>query len=188
MTLSGPITRTTTTASDGSYSFPNIDGGASFTVTASKDGYLLLPPIQTFNDLAADTVADFRGRQLPLLLALPNSDRAVALELTQFVPEPFFLTTTLLTDGRNRTRIMLFGTTLGLLPGEGVEAVTAEAEDAKHVRYPLGVEFMAALPELPGVTQIVIRLNGDLAGAGDVLVSVTVHGLTSNKVRIAIEN
>jgi hypothetical protein len=81
---------------------------------------------------------------------------------------------------------VFFAKDLGLLPGEGVEVITAEAEDAAHVIYPLRVEFVSPLPELGGINQIVIRLTGDLEDAGDVLVTITVHGLTSNKARISI--
>ena len=113
--------------------------------------------------------------------------RAVALELTQFLDGPFPLTSTLLSEGRERTRIFVFGIDLGLLPGEDVEAVTAEAEDSAQVRYPLRVEFVSPLAELPQISQIVLRLNRDLEDTGEVLVTVTVHGRTSNKVRIAIQ-
>ena len=102
-------------------------------------------------------------------------------------PDLFHLQPTLLSDGRNRTRIILFGTDLGLLPGEDVEAITAEAVDAAQVHYPLRVEFVSPLPDLPTVHQIVLRLNRELEDSGEVLVSVSVHGLTSNKVRIGIQ-
>jgi len=65
--------------------------------------------------------------------------------------------------------------------------MTAEAEDAAHVVYPLRVEFVNPLPDLPQVSQIVLRLNGNLEDTGEVLVTVTVHGRTSNKARIAIQ-
>jgi hypothetical protein len=123
----------------------------------------------------------------PTLLTLPNSDRGAAVELTQFVTGPFPLTTTLLSDGRNRTRIILFGTDLELLPGEDLEAITAEAVDAAQVRYPLRVEFLSPLSNLPHVYQIVLRLNRELDDSGEVLVSVSLHGMTSNKVRIGIQ-
>jgi hypothetical protein len=187
LTLSGSVNRTATTASDGSYSFTEIQGLSSCTVTASKDDYVMSPLIQTFNSLITDMTADFQATKLPMLLTMPYSDRAVALELTQFLSGPFPITTTLLSDGRNRTRVIVFGTDLGLLPGENIEAVTAEAEDAAHVVYPLRVEFVNPLPELPHVSQIVLRLNGNLEEAGEALVTVTVHGRTSNKVRIGIQ-
>jgi hypothetical protein len=185
--LSGSVNRTTTTTVDGAYSFTDIQGGSSCTVTAAKDGYVMSPLVQTFNNLDADIIAEFQATKLPVLLTVPDSNRALALELTQFLDGPFPLTSTLLSDGRNRTRIIVFGTDLGLLPGEDAEAVSAEAEDAAQVRYPLRVEFVSPLAELPNVSQIVLRLNRDLDDTGEVLVNVTVHGRTSNKVRIGIQ-
>jgi len=186
MTLSGSVNGTTTTLADGSYSFTNIVEGSSCTVTASKAGYLLTPASQTFNNLNADGNADFQAALLPVLLTEPDSDRAVALELTTFIADPFSVANTFLSGGHNTTRVIFFGKDLTLLPGEGVEVITAEAEDAAHVKYPLRVEFVSPLPELQDVNQIVIRLTSDLEDAGDVLVTITVHGLTSNKARIAI--
>lgn len=186
ITLSGSVTATATTAIDGSYVFTNIDAGSDCTVTALKEGYLLSPSSRTFDDLSADMSGDFEAALLPVLLTAADSDRAIALELTTFIADPFPITSTLLSAGHNRTRLAFFGKELGLLPGEGVEAITAEAEDAAHIKYPLRVEFLAPLPELPDVHQIVIRLNNDLGDAGDVFVTITIHGLTSKKVRIGI--
>ena len=186
MTLSGSATRTAITASDGFYAFTDLDGGGNYTVTGSKDGYALAPLSKVFNDLGTDIVANFQAVRPAVLLTLPGSDRAVALELTSLVSDPFPLTSTLLANGHNRTRIMLFATGLESLLGEDVEALTAEAEDVFGVRHQLQVEFAKRLPELPNVTQLVIRLNGDLDGAHEVLVSVAAHGLTTNKVRIRI--
>lgn len=186
ITVSGPASNTANTASDGSYSFTNLDAGATWTLTAAKDNSALSPAVQTFIDLQADMTANFVAVQLPVLMTEPNSDRAVAMELTQWVPEPFSITTTLLSDGRNRTRIIVFATDLGLLPGEGIEAMTAEAEDSEHVIHPLRVEFVSPLPGLSNINQVVIRLTGDLDGAGDVLLTLKVHGLTSNKARIVV--
>jgi hypothetical protein len=80
----------------------------------------------------------------------------------------------------------MFATDLNLLTGEGVEALTAEAEDAEHVLHPLRVEFVSPLPGLPQISQVVIRLTRDLENAGDVLITLKVHGLTSNKARIVV--
>ena len=186
VTVSGSETRTATTASDGSYSFPNLDAGTSWSVTAAKPNQALSPEVQIFGDLSADGVANFEAVQLPVLLTEASSDRAVAMELTQWVPEPFSITTTLLSDGRNTTRIIMFATDLNLLPGEGIEALTAEAEDSEHVLHPLRVEIVSPLPGLPQINQVVIRLTRDLDRAGDVLITLKVHGLTSNKARIIV--
>lgn len=186
LTLAGSVNRTTTTASDGSYSFTDIPGGSNLTVTPSKDGYVMSPLVQTVSNIAADVSAGFQATRLPTLLVRPDTGRAVALELTQFLEGPFPLTSSLLSESHPGTRIMLFGTDLGLLPGESAEAITAEAEDAAQVRYPLQVEYVSPLHELPQVSQIVVRLNGELDDKGEVLVMITVHGRTSNKVKIRI--
>ena len=187
VSLSGSVTATATTAADGSYSFTNVAGGSSCIVTASTDGYSFTPASQMFDDLSADATADFQVALLPpVLVTEPGSDQAIALELTTFVADPFPITSTLLSDGHNRTRVVFFGKNLGLQPGEGIEVITAEAEDSAHVIYPLRVEFVGPLADLPDTNQIVIRLTGDLENAGDVLITITVHGLTSNKARISI--
>ena len=186
VTLSGSQSVTTTTDDNGNYVFMNLPTSGQYSITASKNDSAFIFTNATFVTPNGDRTANLQPKP-PTLLTMSYSDRAVALELTQFVTGPFPLTTTLLSEGRNRTRIILFGTDLGLLPGEGVEAITAEAEDSAHVLYPLRVEFVSPLPDLPQVYQIVVRLNGQLEDTGEVLVHVTVHGLTSNKVRIAIQ-
>jgi hypothetical protein len=189
VTLSGSQSQsvTTTTDANGNYVFSNLPTSDEYVITASKAGY-------TFNSAGVSLVTPGGNRTAdiqtakPTLLTLPNSDRAVALELTQFLDGPFPVITTLLSEGRNTTRIMVFGSNLGLLPGESVEAITAEAEDADQTKYTLRVEFLSPLADLSNVSQIVLRLNRDLDEAGEVLVTITVHDRTSNKVRIAIHH
>jgi hypothetical protein len=181
--LSGSQTEATTSGNDGAYSF-TVNAGANYTLTASKSNYALSPQSQTFNDLGADQTADFGVT--PLLLASANSTRAVALEPVTFLAEPFSPTRSLFYGADNRTRVMLFATELGLLPGEGAAAVTAEAEDATHTRYPLTVEYVGSVPGFALMTAIIVRLNDNLGDVGDVLVRVTAHGLRSNRVRIGI--
>ena len=113
-----------------------------------------------------------------------------------------------------QTRIMLFAMNLGLLPGEcGASAppncamaLTADAQDASGRVYPLRVEsvskptYVQLLP-VPGdpsrqvPTEVVqdwlyavtLRLDEGMADTlGDVLVRVNLHGLSSNRVRVAI--
>ena len=181
--LSGSQTEATTSGTDGTYSF-TVNAGGNYTLMASKANYALSPQSQTFNDLGADQTADFIVT--PLLLAAANSTRAIGLEPVTFLAEPFSPTKSLFYGGDNRTRVMLFATELGLLPGEGAAAVTAEAEDATHTRYPLTVEYVGSVPGFALMTAIIVRLNDNLGDVGDVLVRVTAHGLRSNRVRIGI--
>jgi len=186
VTLSGSQSVTTTTDANGNYVFMNLPTSGEYSITAAKTDYTFKSATVTFDNPSGNRTADFQEKR-PTLLTVSYSNRAVALELTQFLSGPFPITSTLLSDGRNRTRIIVFGTDLGLLPGEDLEAMTAEAEDADGVRYPLRVEFLSPLAELPQVSQIVLRLNRDLDQTSEVLVTVTVHGRTSNKARIAIQ-
>ena len=119
----------------------------------------------------------------PVLLTKTNSTRALAVESTSLLAEPFWATTAVPFSQDNRTRVMLFATNLALLPGE---TVTATAEDGNHVQYPLTVEYTGGVPNLSGVTSVILRLHDNLGDVGDVLVGITVHGMTSNRVRIGI--
>lgn len=122
----------------------------------------------------------------PRLLTRANSNRAIALEAVTFVGEPFPLVQTIRFGSDNRTRVLLFAENIGLLPGEGAEAVTAEAEDVSRTRYALMVESVSPVSDVAGTTAIALRLNENLGDAGDVLVGITVHGQTSNRVRVGI--
>jgi uncharacterized protein (DUF1800 family) len=75
---------------------------------------------------------------------------------------------------------------LDLLPSEGLNAFTAEAEDGTGKRYPLRVEFFAPVPDFPGITMFIVRLADDMSDVGDVLLRLSLHGMSSNRVRVAI--
>jgi len=81
---------------------------------------------------------------------------------------------------------MLFATNLSLNPGEEAAAVTGDAEDASHAHYPLTVEYVGAVTGFEWMSSVVVRLNDTLGDVGDVLVGITLHGATSNRVRVGI--
>ena len=117
-----------------------------------------------------------------------SSTRAVALESVSMRAEPF----TLNSEGNfspadPRTRITLFCMNLDFLSGEPSSGLTADAEDAAHMIYPLKVEYVGPVPNFPGIYMVVVRLN-DLMSAnlGDVLVRLNLHGMASNRARVAI--
>ncbi|MGI9066089.1 MAG: DUF1800 domain-containing protein [Pyrinomonadaceae bacterium] len=84
-----------------------------------------------------------------------------------------------------------------LLPGEGVNAFSAEAEDSAGIRYALTVEYVGAVPpavdaqgnitsDFRGISMIVVRLNDAMGNVGDVLLRLNLHGMSSNQVRLGI--
>jgi len=103
------------------------------------------------------------------LLTQTNSTRAIALDSVTSRSEPFQLTAPVQFGTDSRTRVMLFATNLTLNPGETASAVTAEAEDAAHMHYPLAVEYVGAVPDFPWMTSVVVRLNDSLGDVGDEL-------------------
>lgn len=122
----------------------------------------------------------------PVLLSQANSTRAIALESVSFRGEPFPLTQTIAFSSDPRTRIAIFATDVELLAGEGVNAFTADVQDAAGKRYPLRVEYKGQVPGFPGITMFIVRLADDLAAVGDVLLGIHLHGMSSNRVRLAI--
>ena len=122
----------------------------------------------------------------PTLLTETNTNRAIALDSVTFLRDQFSLNTLFNFSSDQRTRVVLFATGLELMPGENISVVTAQAEDSAHMVYPLTVEYVGKVPNFDWLTQVNVRLPDGLAGAGDVLVSVSLRGAASNKVIIGI--
>jgi uncharacterized protein (DUF1800 family) len=122
----------------------------------------------------------------PVLLSQAASTRAIALESVTFRAEPFSPTASPAFSSDTRTRICIFAMNLELLAGEGANAFTSDVQDASGKLYPLRVEYTGQVPNFPGITMIVVRLADDLGDVGDVLLRVNLHGMSSNRVRVAI--
>ncbi|HEV2762512.1 MAG TPA: DUF1800 domain-containing protein, partial [Pyrinomonadaceae bacterium] len=82
---------------------------------------------------------------------------------------------------------MLFVLNLELLPGEGTNALTSDAQDASGRLYQLKVEHVSRVPGQEWMHAVVLRLDDGMTDAlGDVLVRVSLHGMSSNRVRVAV--
>jgi hypothetical protein len=122
----------------------------------------------------------------PILISEETSTRALAVNSPFWTREPFQLDSPLSSATDKRTRVMLFAMNFDLMPGESASVVTAEAEDASHHIYPLTVETVGTLPDFNWLRFVVIRLHDEMGDIGDVLVRISVHGKSSNRVRIGI--
>jgi len=122
----------------------------------------------------------------PLLLTELNSTRAIALNFVTWQREPFSLTTPFIFGSDQRTRVMVFGLNMNLLPGENAPPVIAEAEDGAGRLYPLTVEKVIGVPGLDWLTCVVFTLNDNMEDVGDVLVRISHYGVNSNRVRIGV--
>ena len=125
----------------------------------------------------------------PTLISVSaGSTRAVALESVSMRAEPFSLSSEgNFSPNDPRTRITLFVMNLDLLAGETQNSLSVDAEDAAHVHYPLKVEYLGQVPNFPGIYMVVMRLNDLMTGnLGDILIRLNLHGMSSNRVRVAI--
>jgi uncharacterized protein (DUF1800 family) len=145
----------------------------------------------------------------PTLLSNSTSTRAIALESVTMHAEPFSLSSEgNFNAGDPRTRIEIFCMNLDFLAGEmstsgnilvgDPNALTVDAEDAAHNHYPLKVEYVAQVPPLldsqgnitsdfRGLYMVIVRLNDSMtSNLGDVLIRLSLHGMSSNRVRLAI--
>lgn len=144
----------------------------------------------TLCSLAATTNAATNKK--PVLLSRSTDTRAIALETTTLVGEPFPLNAIIPFGTDTRTRISVFAMNLELLPGEGISSFSADVQDGSGKIYPLKVEFMGpahdvwGLNDFSGITMFVLRLPDDLGDVGDVLLRLNLHGVASNRVRLAV--
>jgi uncharacterized protein (DUF1800 family) len=144
---------------------------------------LLLTGILVDGSFATATAAT---NKKPILISQATSTRAVAFESVTMKAEPFPLTATVPFSTDTRTRICFFATDLELLPGEAANAFTSDVQDASGKIYLLRVEYVGQVPNFPGITMIVVRLADELGDVGDVLLRLNLHGMSSNRVRVAI--
>jgi uncharacterized protein (TIGR03437 family) len=157
------------------------------------NGDLMNEPDVTFNvNLSAATnatIADNQGvgtivdEDAPILATEENSQRAIAIDAVTFVRDPFAVTNLHYFGADKRSRVVLFPTNLKLTPGL---VVTAQAVDSQQVNHSLPVEFVGSLPAFLGFTQVVVRLPDGIVNAGDLRVSITVRGRTSDSVLVGV--
>jgi uncharacterized protein (TIGR03437 family) len=183
----------------------SVDGGSSFPFTLASGipntgaATINVPNAATSSARVRVEAADniFFSISLPNFTITPNTtaaptlladanNRAIALDSVSFVRDPFAVFAALNFGSDQRTRVMLFAVGLELMPGESISVVTAQAEDSGHRIYPLTVEYAGKVPSFDWLTQVNVRLPDGLAGAGDVLVSVSVRGVVSNRVIVGI--
>jgi len=85
-----------------------------------------------------------------------------------------------------RTRIKLLLVDLEVFSGETLSIVTAQGIDQSQVSHNLPVEDLRKVPGLPWLSQLTVMLPGDLV-PGELAVSVTARGKTSNSATIRIQ-
>lgn len=166
-------------ATSSSYSISSValsDHGAKFRCIVSN----------TFGNATSNEATLTVQTLPPILLTEEDTDSAIALESPTMFRDPFPLTDPFNLSSDSQTRVMLFALNLDLLPGENISAITAQAQDALLMTYPLTIEFIAPVPDPNSVTEVVIKLPANLPVGQSVFVTLTLRGQTSNQARIRI--
>ena len=182
----------------------SISTGESVTMNQSDTstfvGFVSDQPIQTliitldFPEPTPDALIDNlsfgqrrAGNEPPVpQLIVTSTGRAAALDSVTTTSEPFSVLASVPFSTDGRTRITLFVVGVRLEPAD-LPFVTVQAEDAQQRQFDLPCEATARVKNLTWMSQVTVRLPDTLAGAGDLNVSVRVHGMVSNKAPFRIE-
>jgi hypothetical protein len=123
----------------------------------------------------------------PVLLTDQNTGRAAAVDSVTLIREPFSVVSLPNFSLDQRTRITLFGYNLELRNGEGLSAITAQAEDSQHRIYTLSVEAAREVPDFNWITAVTVKLPDEIQGVGDVSMKIGLRGVASNQALISIK-
>ena len=199
MTSNVTGTQITFTNQSGNYSFTYPGGiSNSINITPAKTGWSFNPLSLTFvssGTLDGNQTVSFTGTltpipifQIPVLPTQQNSLRALALDSVTMLSEPFGVSNSHNFSSDQRTRISLFVVGLDLAPGENPSVISVQAENSLFQTFQLPVEHFAAVPNLPWLKQIVVKLPDEIANSFEVRVSVKVgSGFASNKVIVKVK-
>jgi hypothetical protein len=123
-----------------------------------------------------------------LLLLNQTNNRGVALDPVFWTAETFPIVIDRVMMGSDqRMRVCVFAIGLKLAAGETASAVTASAEDSGGTVRPLTVEFVDKVPNFDWLTQVVLKLNDQITPAQDIKIRITLHGVTSNAILVAVK-
>lgn len=194
-------TRVAVTDAQGNYTLP-FGANTSIKLRAYKPGFIFSPLFdETISfgggPLTGSLTRNFTGTAFPLqilLFALPpvlltedSSLNALTLDAVLHTRDPFPLSNDNYSGTDKRTRLVLFLVDLDLYNGESLSIITAQARDTQQRTYTLPIEDLRKVPDVPWLSQLTVRLPGELAGVTDITLSVSAHGQTSNAAKLRLK-
>lgn len=123
----------------------------------------------------------------PILLTEDDSLKALSVDSVFYNRDPFPLVNNNYFGNDKRTRIKLLLVDLDLFSGETLSIVTAQAIDQSQNSHNLPVEDLRKVPGFPWLSQLTVMLPSDLVVPGELGVSVTIRGKTSNSATIRVQ-
>lgn len=193
--------RVAVTDSQGNYTLP-FGANSNIRLRAYRSLYVFNPAAIGFfspggQPIVGSIQQDFTGLALPfsiLIFAQPpiiltedGSLNALGLDGVFQTRDPLALANNSYFSSDKRTRLQLYVFDLDLFSGETISIISATAVDAQQVSHTLTVEDLRKVPGVPWMSQLTLRLPGDLTGPGDPFVTVTVRGQPSVAARIHIK-
>lgn len=122
----------------------------------------------------------------PIVLTEDDSLKALSVDSVFYNRDPFPLLNNNYFGNDKRTRIKLLLVDLDLFSGETLSIVTAQAIDQLQIPHNLPVEDLRKVPGFPWLTQLTVMLPSDLVVPGELRVSVTVRGKTTNSATLRV--
>ena len=193
--------RVAVTDAQGNYTL-SFGSNTNIRLRAYKTNYFFNPALVGYSSLGGfplmgSFTQNFSGTSFPVLilarspvlLTEDNSLNALVLDNVIQTRDPFSLTNENYFGADKRTRLTLLLVDLDLYPnqGETISIVTAQAQDTQAKTYPLAVEDLRKVPNVPWMTQLVVRLPSELVGVTDVNVTVTARGLVSHAAKLRLK-
>lgn len=175
-------------------------GSSSASISLTVNGDTAVEPDETFalnlsnpvnatisGTSAIGTILDDDGLKLLLESSGPNVNQAAAIDALLFVRDPFPVISkaewwNLGTD-RN-TRVTVFAANLSLNSGDSASAVTVTLTGSNGQSHDIAAEDVRSVLNA-SLTQVTFRLPDSLA-IGNCLITLSVHGQTSNQAMIRI--
>jgi hypothetical protein len=121
------------------------------------------------------------------LITEADGNRAVALQSVAFLSDPFPVLNSHNLSADNHTRIAVFALNVEMQPNGDPPTVTAQADNSSGGTYPLIVEYVGKLPGADWLTQVNVILPQELSGAGNLMLSVRIGSVISNRVMVTIQ-
>jgi hypothetical protein len=193
-------TRVAITDAQGNYSL-SMGSNTNIKLRAYRATFVFNPAFVGFASIGGPILGthplDFTGAalpfpilifvQAPVLLTEDNSLQALSLDSVFLKRDPFPLLNNDYFGNDKRTRIKLLLIDSDIFSGETLSIITAQAIDQTQVSHNLPVEDLRKLPGIPWMSQLTVMLPGDLVVPGQLAVSVTLRGNTSNAATIRVQ-
>ena len=112
---------------------------------------------------------------------LTDGTHAIALDSVMFTRGPFPLNNQFNFSIDRRTRVLLFAAKFDVQPNEDFHAVVgAQLKNQNGMTYNLPVEYVGKVPGQNWLTEVVVRLDEQVVDVGDLNLTLTLRGVSTN--------